>query len=123
MPLRPPRPCSHPGCSRLTTKSKCDIHKKKYGWDKYNYRGTPHERGYGNEWKKIRKHILRRDKYLCVMCFKKNILKDAVEVDHIIPKNNGGKDDYDNLQSLCSKCHRTKTYRERHSSYGRAGKN
>lgn len=33
----------------------------------------------------------------------------ATEVDHIIPKRKGGKDRWENLQSLCKACHSKKT--------------
>jgi 5-methylcytosine-specific restriction protein A len=33
----------------------------------------------------------------------------ATEVDHITPKREGGKDRWDNLQSLCKACHSKKT--------------
>jgi 5-methylcytosine-specific restriction protein A len=37
----------------------------------------------------------------------------ATEVDHIVPKSQGGTDDDDNLQAICSPCHKTKTGSER----------
>jgi 5-methylcytosine-specific restriction protein A len=36
----------------------------------------------------------------------------AKEVDHIIPKAQDGEDDFDNLQSICTECHKAKTKRE-----------
>ncbi|MEG9303316.1 HNH endonuclease signature motif containing protein [Psychrobacter celer] len=36
----------------------------------------------------------------------------ATDVDHIINKAKGGSDDPSNLQSLCRKCHRSKTANE-----------
>jgi RNA-directed DNA polymerase len=33
-----------------------------------------------------------------------------MEIDHIIPKFKGGKDEYDNLQVLHRHCHDKKTY-------------
>ncbi len=33
-------------------------------------------------------------------------------VDHIVPKRQGGTDDWNNLQGLCWKCHQTKTARD-----------
>jgi hypothetical protein len=40
----------------------------------------------------------------CLRCGDK-----ATEVDHIIELANGGTDDVDNLQPLCSACHKAKT--------------
>jgi RNA-directed DNA polymerase len=35
--------------------------------------------------------------------------EDVMEVDHILPKSQGGKSDYSNLQLLHRHCHDTKT--------------
>ncbi|WP_409021357.1 HNH endonuclease signature motif containing protein [Dyadobacter sp. CY261] len=54
---------------------------------------------------RIRPDQLRRFPY-CQKCDKKGILKEAVEVDHIIPLEQGGEPlDSKNLQSLCKRCH------------------
>ena len=39
-------------------------------------------------------------------------MKAANEVDHKIPKARGGSDYPENLQSLCTPCHREKTAKE-----------
>ena len=51
--------------------------------------------------------ILNRDGWRCQQCghFGK-------EVDHIVPKVEGGSDRADNLQTLCHECHSRKTMRE-----------
>nr|WP_252316395.1 HNH endonuclease signature motif containing protein [Acinetobacter venetianus] len=36
----------------------------------------------------------------------------ATDLDHIVSKEQGGTDDMDNLQSLCSPSHQEKTARE-----------
>jgi 5-methylcytosine-specific restriction protein A len=38
----------------------------------------------------------------------------AQHVDHILPKNDGGTDEWENLQALCHSCHSKKTVRETH---------
>ena len=73
-------------------------------------RRSRHERGYGTAWDKLRIVILRRDKYLCQPCVRDGYTTTAQEVDHIIPKAKGGTDDEDNLQSICTPCHKHKTY-------------
>ncbi len=35
-----------------------------------------------------------------------------LETDHIVPLHRGGKDEWNNLQSLCKDCHAAKTARE-----------
>ena len=53
--------------------------------------------------------LLKRQKGKCPHCG--NYFKDgdSIEVDHIIPKSKGGKDNYDNWQLLHRHCHDTKT--------------
>ena len=48
-----------------------------------------------------RKNILKRDKNICQYCGKFDLL---LTIDHIIPKNKGGEDTWENLVSACSKC-------------------
>lgn len=53
--------------------------------------------------------LLKRQKGRCNHCglyFKDG---DLVEIDHVIPKSLGGKDEYTNLQALHRHCHDTKT--------------
>ena len=53
--------------------------------------------------------LLKRQNGKCAHCglfFKDG---DIFEVDHIIPKSKGGKDEYKNLQLLHRHCHDTKT--------------
>jgi 5-methylcytosine-specific restriction protein A len=57
--------------------------------------------------------MLKRDYGLCIPCMKQGRATAATEVDHIINKANGGTDDDDNLQSICSSCHKDKTAAER----------
>jgi 5-methylcytosine-specific restriction endonuclease McrA len=67
----------------------------------------------------IRKRILDYNP-LCVMCHKQGLTTAASEVDHIQPLHKGGTDDMDNLQPLCSDCHKIKTY---HDISGKVGCN
>lgn len=76
-------------------------------------RGTRHERGYDYKWVKLRESILKRDLHLCQSCLTLGIPKTAKEVDHIIPKVQGGTDEPTNLRSLCSPCHLEKSKREK----------
>ena len=56
--------------------------------------------------------LLKRQKGKCPEC--KLYLKegDILEVDHIIPRSHGGKDEYVNLQLLHRHCHDIKTARD-----------
>ena len=71
-----------------------------------------HERGYGWQWEKARERVMKRDKWLCQICMRKNLVTIATECDHILPKSKGGTDDDTNLQALCAECHTEKTLLE-----------
>lgn len=112
------RPCREWGCPNLvksrSQKGYCDNHaSKRSNWNKRPERtGSTTERGYGHAWRKLRKQVLERDSYLCVQCSKTGRVAEATDVDHIKAKVHGGIDDLDNLQSLCSPCHKEKTAKE-----------
>ncbi len=63
--------------------------------------------GYGYQWTKIRRAFLRANPS-CARCGAK-----AVQVDHKTPRREGGTHAWENLQSLCLKCHQAKSKRER----------
>lgn len=73
---------------------------------------TASQRGYGAAWRRIRERILKRDKGLCRSCAAIGLIRQATEVDHIVRKKDGGTDNDNNLQSLCSTCHKDKTRAE-----------
>ena len=112
------RPCREWGCPNLvksrSQKGFCDDHaSKRSGWNKRVDRtGSTTERGYGHAWRKLREFILKRDNYLCLVCAEQGRLTEATEVDHKLNKAKGGTDDHDNLQSICSACHKEKTAKE-----------
>ena len=55
----------------------------------------------------LRYRILKEAKGRCSLC---GATKDErpLDIDHIIPRSKGGKNTYENLQVLCSKCNRSK---------------
>jgi RNA-directed DNA polymerase len=53
--------------------------------------------------------LLKKQKGYCNHCHQSFTPDDIVEVDHIIPKSKGGKDEYKNLQLLHRHCHDNKT--------------
>jgi 5-methylcytosine-specific restriction endonuclease McrA len=50
---------------------------------------------------KLRNEVLNRDGKSCVSCDRKSDL----QVHHIVPRNQGGKNTKDNLATLCTDCH------------------
>lgn len=51
--------------------------------------------------------VLKKAKSRCAACGISNTEK-ALEVDHIVPRNKGGSDDFSNLQALCYSCNAMK---------------
>lgn len=116
MPISAPRPCKHPGCGQLVRDGSgyCLSHQGDKQLSKFadQRRGSRHERGYGAEWEKTRKRILRRDCGLCQPCLMQGKYRPAKQVDHKVPKFEGGTDRDDNLQAICVACHQDKTAAE-----------
>ena len=78
-------------------------------------RRTSAQRGYGYAWQRLRLTILARDHYLCQECQRQGKITPVGKsghVDHVIPKERGGTDDPDNLETKCSSCHSRKTAAE-----------
>ena len=75
------------------------------------HRTSRASRGYGPAWDKLRVQVLKRDGYLCQCrhCAAEDRPTLANEVDHIVPKAQGGTDDMRNLQAINSDCHKRKT--------------
>lgn len=58
-----------------------------------------------------RYEILKRAKFRCELCGV-SAHEKALEVDHILPRNQGGSDEEHNLQALCYSCNATKRDRD-----------
>jgi len=99
MPHRPASPCSKPGCPH---RKPCPVHKAQRSPDT---RPSAAARGYDQKWRRIRAAFLKKYS-VCVVCG-----NQAMEVDHIMPLEAGGTNDWDNLQALCKRCHSQKTNR------------
>ena len=105
MPSRPKRPCSHPGCPKLTDKQFCKEHEAaaRRNYDKYE-RAPNVNKTYGRAWKRIRDRYVEGHP-MCEMCQKEGRFAPAEEVHHKIPISKGGTHDRGNLMSLCKSCH------------------
>lgn len=68
-------------------------------------------RGYGAVPGHMRFEVLKRAKHRCELCGVTADLK-ALEVDHIVPKSRGGKDELANFQALCYTCNAQKGNRD-----------
>lgn len=52
---------------------------------------------------------------LCENCYNKGRLRDVEETDHTIPRPIGKPLDFENLMSLCKRCHAQKSGKEGHA--------
>lgn len=53
-------------------------------------------------WREIREAVLKRDNYICLRCGKKD---SRPSVHHLVRRRLGGKDELENLVTLCRSCH------------------
>lgn len=105
MPRKPKRPCSHPGCPKLTDGRFCEEHQRKEEARYNKHQRDPDTRKrYGRTWKRIRDRYIAAHP-LCESCQQEGKLTPAQEVHHIQPLSQGGTNAVNNLMSLCSSCH------------------
>ena len=105
MPYKPKRPCSFPGCPRLTNGRFCEEHEKQENrrYERYD-RDPAVKKRYGTAWQRIRKAYADAHP-LCEKCMAKGVYVPVEEVHHMIPLSEGGTHDRENLISLCKSCH------------------
>ena len=80
MPMKPKKPCRHPGCPKLTDGLYCEEHEALHRGD----RASSSKRGYNRQWQKARARYLKAHP-LCVQCLKEGHAVTATVVDHIRP--------------------------------------
>jgi 5-methylcytosine-specific restriction protein A len=121
MPTRAKAVCRQAGCGQaIDAPGYCARHRRlTSGWNRAN-RTSSSQRGYGAQWRRTRNRILARDEGLCQPCLRAQTLTVGSDVDHVIPKEEGGSDDDSNLQTICGVCHKAKTQREAKTAQGRA---
>ncbi|HCZ47719.1 MAG TPA: hypothetical protein DCZ11_01800, partial [Gammaproteobacteria bacterium] len=108
MPMGAGRPCTQPGCGRLTEsrESRCADH----AHVPFGRRRTG-KRTYGAQHRQVRAAVFKRDGDRCVLCGSRQDL----ELDHIDP---AGPDSVENGRTLCGDCHATRTARQGHAARG-----
>ena len=105
MPYKPKRPCSYPGCGRLTDGRYCDEHRQisERQYNRYG-RDSDTNKRYGRAWRRIRRIYIQAHP-LCEQCEQEGRITPAEEVHHILPLASGGTNDEGNLMALCKSCH------------------
>lgn len=117
MPSAAPRPCRHTGC-RVLVRGRdgfCDQHRREsFRVQKqavnvdYKERNRFYQRA---AWKRLRAAHLQSEP-LCRKCRQAGRLTEASIVDHVVPFTSTQDPlalDANNLQSLCTSCHSSKT--------------
>ena len=109
MPMKPKKPCRHPGCPKLTDGLYCEEHEALHRGD----RASSSKRGYNRQWQKARARYLKAHP-LCVQCLKEGHAVTATVVEHIRPHRGDPVlfRDEKNWQSLCKPCHDNKPWNE-----------
>ncbi|MBI9110279.1 HNH endonuclease [Maridesulfovibrio ferrireducens] len=111
MPPLPPTPCKFTGCPGLSRDGSgwCLKHKahgetkKRKAQKKYQKRrGSSSSRGYGAEWRRIRKAKLTLNP-LCEECAQNGCVSRATTVHHRDHDPHNNEDS--NLMSMCRECH------------------
>jgi len=112
VPTKPKRPCSYPGCPRLTDGRFCEKHAKLESrrYEKYD-RDPATRKRYGRAWKRVRERYIAAHP-LCEKCRERGKLTPAQEVHHLLPLSRGGTHDESNLMALCKPCHSEITARD-----------
>ena len=105
MPSKPARPCSAPGCPELTHERFCETHAKAEDTRYRKYQRDPKiNKRYGARWRRIRAAYISQHP-LCEDCLAQGKTTPVQEVHNILPLEDDGSHDFNNLRSLCKPCH------------------
>lgn len=66
-----------------------------------------------SDWQTRKRVVLDRDEYRCYLQLPGVCTGEAITADHIVPRSQGGSDEYENLAAICGPCHKVKTEQER----------
>lgn len=84
---------------------------------KHRYDGYYDEFYHSSDWQAVRQAVLERDHYLCQVCMRRGVVKQATTVHHLIPlrADYAKRLDMDNLETICQACH-NQEHNERNKS-------
>lgn len=119
MPRKPKRPCSYPGCPKLTDGRFCEEHTKQEAkrYELYDRDPAVRQR-YGREWRRIRDLYVSQHP-VCELCLEQGKLTPTEHVHHKRPLSEGGTHASGNLIALCQSCH-SKIHAERGDRWHRS---
>ena len=119
MPIAALKACEFPGCPNTSDRRWCPAHRKGRKANSYEARrGSSAANGYGGDWQKLRPIIITRDRH-CQWPGCRDLIE---EIDHIIPKAEGGDDHHNNVQGLCFRHHAIKTLIDKRTDHLKRGK-
>lgn len=104
------RPCAEPGCSAMVTGTRCEAHARKTRKAYDARRGSTTERGYGANWRKVRRWYLSRHPN-CERCLAEKTMEPAALVHH--RDRNPFNNSESNLEALCHRHHEIEHAAER----------
>lgn len=130
----PLKKCNKVNCNELINfnESYCDEHKQLSKQSNKDYdslrnkRDNQYRKFYNSKaWKDASHNATLKANSLCQECIRNGKYTIGVEVDHIIELRDDWNKrlDRDNLELLCAKCHREKTYREKQRRLSEQNKN
>lgn len=102
--------CAEPGCHELTDSSRCPAHKPK-PWTGRNGTTSRQARGIQRSgWDEQAEHrrILKTHGARCYLCGGPGV----TQVDHVVPRMDGGLDTPANKRPICGPCHDEKSKAE-----------
>ncbi|KPC90783.1 hypothetical protein ADL27_32425 [Streptomyces sp. NRRL F-6602] len=92
--------CLEEGCVKVAVRrGRCPVHAPE------PFAGSSWRLGKPQGWDRLRKAVLRRDRFVCALCGRGG----ADQVDHIVARAHGGSDSPSNLRSVHRSCHKEKT--------------
>lgn len=108
----PRRPCGQPGCPTLVDSGRCEKHRLQHQRSYDATRDQDVVKFYNSKaWRSLRDYVRRDELGVCRTCKAEGRAVVGDQVDHIVSirRDPGRRLDRDNLQLLCTPCHRRKT--------------
>ena len=111
MPVKPTRPCRHPGCRTLTREAYCPQHKPKRTNDRSEEAKSWRWMYATDAWRDDLRPQQLLEQPFCAECRRRGLRVRATDVDHVVDHKGDWSlfTDRSNLQSLCDSCHSRKT--------------
>lgn len=94
------KPCIHPGCPKVTSRTRCVEHERRYQQER---NALPHRQAYKD---KVYQAIPLGK--FCVDCMTHGSPDNPLTKDHVVPLSRGGWNTPDNIVTRCRSCNSKK---------------